>query len=189
MVNEQGAVYAAFIEEQLKAELARRISLDDRGAKLQQSASITVGLFVTALGLMVGSNAPLAGPGLWLFAMSVLVLVCSFLCGIATTRLVTYEVADDQTFRKMLGDEHWADTEVTSRNITAYLNAKTVTAMRPGNNFKAAWLSYGIITQSVGVLLGAAAFVLVSTTTLAGGIPDTQAVTAASASASPSPTP
>ncbi len=161
MTNDQGAIYAAFVDEQLRAESARRTSLDERGAKLQQSASVTVGLFATAIGLLLGKDHTLAGWPLGLFVGSIVVLIGAFLCGVVSTKLVTYEVADGGTFAGMLGD-HWGDSDVDSRNITGWINAKTVTAMRPGNDFKAAWLSYGIWAQGAGVLLGAVAFVLVA---------------------------
>lgn len=167
MTSEQGAVYASFIDAQMQAEAARRTSLDERGARLQQSASVTVGLFATALGLLLGKEKLLAGWALWLFVGSVILLIAAFLCGIVTTRLVTYEVADEATFARMLGADHWGDSAPTSRNITAFLQARTVAVMRPGNNFKAAWLSYGILAQGLGVLLGAAAFVLVAVGNLA----------------------
>jgi hypothetical protein len=161
MMSDQGVVYARFIDDQLEAELARRTSLDERGAKLQQSASVTVGLLATALGLLLGSNQVLSGWPLGLFVISFLVLVAAFLCGVVSTRLVTYEVADSATFEAML-NQRWVDNEVDSRNVTAWVNAKTVEAMRPGNNFKAAWLSYGIWAQGVGVLVGAIAVVVVA---------------------------
>jgi hypothetical protein len=165
MMSDQGVVYSRFIDGQLEAELARRASLDDRGAKLQQSASVTVGLLATALGLLLGSNQALSGWPLVLFVTSFVVLVAAFLCGVFATRLTTYEVADSATFAEMLGD-HWVDNEVDSRNVTAWLNARTVEAMRPGNNFKAAMLSYGIWAQGAGILVGAIAVILVA----AGGI-------------------
>lgn len=158
MSADQGATYAAFIADQLKAEHARRSSLDERGAKLQQSLAVTVGLFATALGLLLGKDGTIRGLPLWLFATTVLVLVAAFLCSVVATRLIGYEVADEQTFAQML-NTHWTDTEPSSRNITAWLDAKTIERLRPGNNFKAAWLLAGITCQGVGVAFGAAAFI------------------------------
>lgn len=109
----------------------------------------------------MGKDKALSGVALVLFVGTVVFLVAAFLCGIVVTRLIRYEVADEKTFEGMLGD-HWVDSEVTSRNITAFINARTVTAMRPGNNFKAAWLSRGIFAQGVGVLLGAVALIMVA---------------------------
>lgn len=156
-MSEQGKTYATFINEQLKAEQARRTSLDDRGGKLQQSASVAVGLFAAALGLMLGKDARIGGPALVLFVLAVVALSAAFLCGVLATRLISYAVADDSTMHKML-NAHWSDTEISSRNITAWLDAQTIERLRPGNDFKAAWLLVGIACQGVGVLLGAAAF-------------------------------
>lgn len=165
MSSEQGKTYATFINEQLKAEQARRISLDDRGAKLQQSASVAVGLFAAALGLMLGKDASIGGAALALFVLAVLALSAAFLCGILATRLVSYAVADDHTMLEML-NSHWGDTETSSRNITAGLDAKTIERLRPGNDFKAAWLLGGIACQGIGVLLGAAAFAFAAAATM-----------------------
>jgi hypothetical protein len=169
--SEQGVVYASFIKDQLKAEMDRRASLDDRGAKLQQSASVTVGLFVTALGVLLGKDQRLAGVGLGLFASTVVLLVLSFLGGVVTTRLIKYEVAKPQTLARMLGRDHWKDSEATSRNNTAWLDVLTLQRMRPGNDFKAAALLVGIATQGFGVLLGVVTFGAVAAGTLLGGNP------------------
>lgn len=166
MSTDQGATYAAFIAEQLKAEHARRTSLDERGAKLQQSAVVTVGLFTTALGLLVGKDGTVSGISLLLFAATVLVLTVAFLCGVVSTRLINYEVADANTFAQML-NAHWSDTETTSRNITAGLDARTIEVLRPGNNSKAKWLLMGIVCQGFGVVLGAVAFAVLAAARLA----------------------
>lgn len=165
MSSEQGRTYSTFINEQLKSEHARRISLDERGARLQQSTSVAVGLFGAALGLTLGKDASIGGAALVLFALAVLALSAAFFCGIMATKLVSYAVADDRTMLEMLSSR-WVDTETSSRNITAWLDAKTIERLRPGNNFKAAWLLRGIACQGAGVLLGAAAFVFAAVTTM-----------------------
>lgn len=165
MATEQGSTYAAFIEDQMKAEQSRRTSLDERGSKLQQSASLAAGLFATALGLLLGEESKLAGWGLGLFVAAVVVLLLAFLCGVVATRLIAYEVADEETFGQMLNDR-WGDSEATSRNITAYLNAKTIERLRPGNNFKAGALLAGITCQAIGVVLGATAFGVVASSVI-----------------------
>ncbi len=162
MSSDQGSVYTAFIEEQLKSELARRTSLDERGSKLQQSASVTVGLFVAALGMLLGRDQHLTGAGLTMFVLTVAFLVLSFLGGVVTTVLFRYGMATPSTLKKMLGAEHWMDTEVTSRNFAAWLNVTTLERLRPGNNVKALALICGIAAQGLGVVAGVITFGLVA---------------------------
>ncbi|MCC2592471.1 hypothetical protein LKO27_03410 [Tessaracoccus sp. OS52] len=162
MSRDQGSVYTAFIEEQLKAELSRRTSLDERGSKLQQSASVTVGLFVAALGMLLGKDQHLTGGGLTMFVVTVALLVVSFLGGVVTTVLFRYRMATPSTLKKMLAAEHWIDTEITSRNFAAWLNVTTLERLRPGNNVKALALTCGIVAQGLGVIAGVITFGLVA---------------------------
>ncbi len=135
--------------------------MDERGSKLQQFAAVVVGPFTTALSLLVGKDVTVGGLSLWLFAGSVVVLLLAFLCGVVATRLTSYEVADEHNFVNMLG-LHWTDSEISSRNITAWIDTKPTGRLRPGNNPKTAWLLAGIVCQGVGVMLGAAAFLMLA---------------------------
>ena len=162
MNGEQGSVYASFIEGQLKAEMERKASLDERGARLQQASSLTVGLLVAALGILLGKDQRMTGFGLGVFATSVVSLMIAFLCGVIATRLFTYKVATPTTLKEMLGPGHWTDTEPTSKNNTAWLNIETLAHLRPGNNVTALALLCGVVAQGLGVILGVIAFVTVA---------------------------
>ncbi|SDP18910.1 hypothetical protein SAMN04489867_1676 [Pedococcus dokdonensis] len=157
MDSEQGFVYSGFIADQLGWERARQASLDERGGKLQQAASLTAGLIVAALGALTGATAELNAWSLGLFVGTIIILALAFLFGVLTTRLVDYEVADTQTLRHMT-DDHWKDNVVDSRSVVAWLNATTIASLRQGNNFKASRLHRGIVCQGIGVALGAATF-------------------------------
>lgn len=165
-MSEQGVEYAAFIGDQLKAERDRQASLNDRGAKLQQSTSVTLGLFATALGMVLGDYTRLTTLPLWLFIATVVVVALSFLCGVLATRLTAYEVANVKTIKAMV-NERWTDDAVDSRNTAAWLNALTIERLRPGNNWKAFWLQVGIILQGVGVVVGIITFGVVAAAALA----------------------
>lgn len=166
-MTDQGSVYASFIDDQLKAELARRASLDERGAKLQQAASLTVGLLAAALGFVLKDDERLAGTPLWWFVAAIALLVISLLFGVLGTLPFKYEVATASTLRAMLDADHWADSPALSRNNTAWLNATTLDRLRPGNNFKAFALTTGITLQGVGVVAGAVTFGMVAAGLLA----------------------
>jgi hypothetical protein len=128
--GEQGSVYTSFIEGQLKAEMERKSYLDERGARLQQASSLTVGFLVAALGVLLGKDQRMTGLGLGFFVSSVVSLMIAFLCGVIATRLFKYTVATPATLKGMLGPEHWTDTEPTSKNHTAWLNVETLAPLR-----------------------------------------------------------
>lgn len=165
----QGTIYTEFIASQLRMESGRRTSLDDRGAKLQQAASVTVGLVVAALGALLGKETAFSGVSLWLFIGTMAFLVASFLAGVLTTRLFPYEVANADTLEMMIGQDHWGDSRVTSMSNTSYLNVQTLRNLRPGNDFKAAALQWGIALQGLGVLLGIATFGVVAASRIMAG--------------------
>lgn len=160
-MSEQGTVYSAFIHDQLNFERSRNESLTQRGVRLQQSASLTIGVFVTALGLLLGKDLRMDKQSLTLFAATVTTSVLSLLLGIGVTRLLTQEVADAPTLQLML-NERWGDDIVDSRNSASWLEAKTIAWLRPGNNRKAFWLSLGLWMQAGSVILGAMTFALVA---------------------------
>jgi hypothetical protein len=160
--SEQGSVYASFIESQVKAEMERKTNLDERGSRLQQASSLTVGLFVAALGMLLGKDQRMTEPGLGFFVSSVVFLMLAFLSGVVATRLFKYKVATPVTLMAMLGEAHWTDTEITSKNNTAWLNVETLQHLRPGNNVKALALLCGVVAQGIGVILGIVTFVAVA---------------------------
>lgn len=156
MDSSQGTEYAAFIATQVSHEHARRRSIDERATKLQQGSSLTLGLFVAALGLLLEAEVQIPGSALTLFLVAVAFLISAFFAGVVATYSRAYEVADVESLDKMV-NERWGDTAVTSRNMAAYYNIRTLDRLRPGNNWKAGALTVGITLQGVGTLLAAAA--------------------------------
>lgn len=106
----------------------------------------------------------MTGLALGVFVCSVVCLMIAFLCGVVATRLFKYKVATPVTLKEMLGPDHWTATEPTSKNHTSWLNVETLAHLRPGNNFTAVALLWGVIAQGVGVILGVVAFVMVART-------------------------
>lgn len=156
---DQGLVYAAFIAAALEAEHARRTSLEQRGARLQQLAPLTLGFFATAIGLVTGSVQSLGPWPLWLFIASTAALTTSVLFGIRATSFIAYDVADNDTMTKMLG-EKWGDNPIDARNITADINRGTLDGIRKGNASRVRSLTWGTAMQVAGQVLGALAFVV-----------------------------
>lgn len=160
-MSDLGSVYAAFIHDQLTFERARNESLTERGGKLQQSSSLTLGIFVTALGLLLGKDPHLELIPLLMFSVTMIAAILALFCGITVTRLVPHDVADTKTMTAMLNG-HWRDDPIDSRNITATLEVETITGLRQGNNKKAYWLNFGLRTQAATLALGVATFAVVA---------------------------
>lgn len=158
--DEQGVVYASFIDDQLQAEQARRLSVDDRAAKLLQTVVVLTGLFVTAAGLLKTDGPTPSGVVPWLLAATCGAMAAAFVLGMMAARLVEYEAADGVTLGRMV-DERWTDGAVDSRNITAFLNMRSAMTLRAGNNFKARMLTWGQAALGVSVALGATSVVVV----------------------------
>lgn len=116
------------------------------------------GLFATALGLVVNEVSAVGSVGAWLLGATCVLLIAAFVGAPVSGRLMPYEVADLKTMHAMV-NEHWADTEPSSRNITAYLNAQGAASLRAGNNFKASALTWATVPLGLSVPLGAAALV------------------------------
>lgn len=152
--SSQGTVYANFLADQLKAEHARRESLDDRAVRLQQSAALLLGLFSTALGVVVGQGQRTSALSLVLFALTAVLFVIAAGSGVCANRLIRYRVADEVAMLRMV-DERWTDSHVDSLNVVAFLNAQTTADMRAGNDRKAKRLSSGHWAQVTGLFMGA----------------------------------
>lgn len=155
LTSSQGTEYAAFIASQVSHEHLRRRSIDDRATKLQQMSTVTLGLFVAALGLVLEADVTIPDHALKLFFGAVAVLLAAFFGGVVATYSRAYDVADTKTLDKMI-NERWGDTPITSRNMTAHFNVRTLDRLRPGNNRKATALTIGITLQGSGMLLVAA---------------------------------
>lgn len=158
--SSQGAEYAAFIAAQVAHEHDRTKLIDERATKLQQGASVTLGLFVAALSLVQEATLTIPDDALKLFFGAAGALILAFFCGVVATYSRPYAMADVKTLDTMI-NERWSDSTATSRNIAAHLNIRTLERRRPGNQSKANALTVGVILQGIGMLLAAATVVLV----------------------------
>lgn len=156
---EQGRVYADFIAGELAVERSRSNSLGERGARLQTSTSLAVGLFTTAMGFLIGGVRPPSGPSLWLFVAAVVVLVAAFLFAIVVTRGAMSSLADERTLMKMT-DEKWGDNQVNARGIVARINTNSVRKLRSSNDTRSWQLDWALGLQAAGILLAMTAFVV-----------------------------
>ena len=159
-VSDQGKVYAAFIEGELKAERERRTAYDTRG----QALVTTSGALVTLIGGFAalvragsGTRPPIAG--LYVFGAALVLFVGAAACGIAAGWNRHHAVATIATLKRML-TEHWKDDEVTARNNVSTVYRATVDTLRQANDFKAKWVSIGLILQVCALVASGTAVVI-----------------------------
>lgn len=153
---DQGSIYVAFIDGELKAERERRAALDARGLSVVTSSGSLVAL-LAAIGAFASGSGKFELPsGARLLLMAMLAAFASAAAlGILVNQSRPYDVALTETLDKMVTDR-WGDDRVDSRNNVARLNIRTIHTLRNGNDRKARLLSYALLAQLVAlVALGA----------------------------------
>ena len=155
-----GAKYASFVEQELKAERARRGTLDGRGQAVVTTSGALVAL-LSAVGAIVINRKGFVLPAVARYplfsALSFFVIATFF--GILVTINFKYEVASKETLSKLRG--HWADSDnVAMRNIVA-TNVMTIATLRRGNDKKATLLFVALFAQ-LGALLSLAVTVFLA---------------------------
>jgi hypothetical protein len=162
-VSDQGKNYAAFIENELKAERDRRTAYDSRG----QSLVTTSGALVTLLGglaalVRTSTVVRLPTPALITVSIALILFVCAAACGIIAGWNRHYAVATVTTMQRMTID-HWKDEEVDARNNVARVQLRTVDTLRKANEFKVQWVSIGLVVQVAALTVLAVAVTIVIT--------------------------
>jgi hypothetical protein len=156
-----GAKYASFVEQELKAERARRGTLDGRGQAVVTTSGALAAL-LTAVGAIVvnrkGFVLPVVARYPLVSALAFFVIAAFF--GILVTINFKYEVASKKTLSK-LPRGHWADSDnVAMRNIVA-TNVMTIATLRRGNDTKVTLLLVALFAQ-LGALLSLAVTVFLA---------------------------
>lgn len=163
-MSEQGDTYSAFIEGELKAERERRSTYDSRG----QGIVTTSGALVTLLGgfatvVKTSATAGLPATAVTALGVAFLLFIGAAACGIVAGWNRHYAVTATTTLRRMT-EEHWTDDEVDARNNVAAVRVGTVGTLRRANQFKATWVSIGLIVQVVALMASVVAVAVLVTT-------------------------
>ena len=160
-MSDQGQVYLAFVEGELKAERDRRTALDGRGQAVVTASGALVALLsgIAAL-VQAGTKAPAPPLAVGLVLLALALFVLAAVSGIAAGWNRHYAVATPATLTRML-TEHWTDSEVDARNNVATVHATTVRTLREANRFKAACVSLGLMLQVLAIGPFAAAVVVI----------------------------
>lgn len=146
-MTDQGLVYSAFIESELKVERERRANLDARGVALVATSSSLVTL-LAAVGAFVirGDKFVLPGDARFPLLVALVAFAVAAGCGILANRLHKYTVAAVSDLTQMR-TSHWKDDAVDSRSAVTYINVKSIGSLRKTNDAKVTWLMLGQLAQ------------------------------------------
>ncbi|RJQ92764.1 hypothetical protein [Amycolatopsis panacis] len=161
-MSDQGAVYLAFIEGELKAERERRSVYDARGQALVATSSALVTLLSgLAAVAKAGTTIRVPASSTAVLVAAIALFVCAAASGIVAGWNRHYALASFTTLNRML-NEHWTDDEVDARNNVATVHALTVRTLRRANAFKAACVSIGLVAQVLALTaLGATVLIVI----------------------------
>jgi hypothetical protein len=150
--EDQGDVYASFIEGQLAAEHERRKSMDTRGSTLITASSALVAVLGTVSAFALRGkefSVPCLVKASLFIALPALAL--AGICGIFSNWIFKYPYPEKSTMQEMLGT-HWADDPVDSRGVGAYLNLKLIVALRRTSACRAWLLMIGQTAQVIALI-------------------------------------
>lgn len=150
-MSDQGTEYADFIQDQLTHEYDRRDSVNGRAVTAMTSAAGLVTVVLAVVAVARGRDYTLSGAGLSWLVIALLALLFSAVLGVLAGINWRYDVTSVDTMRAML-TEHWTDTEVAARNITAYCDVVTINSLRRGTNIKFRFLVAAALAQVTAIL-------------------------------------
>jgi hypothetical protein len=155
-MSDQGSVYFAFIEGRLKAERDRRTTQEARAAAVVNSSAALVSLIFALVALVIGEDETFSSETRCLVIAALALFGLAGLGALMAGQLHTYEVPDDATLERCLG-EQWTDTETSARLACSWMNLDTLLSLRRGNNRKSWWLDWALRAQLLAlVVLGSA---------------------------------
>lgn len=150
-MTDQGDVYAKFIESELKLEYERRSALDGRALAVSTSSSAFLALVFALFVVVTGKDYKFSSGGTRGLLLSLAFFIAAAVLGLIANAAREYEVPAVDTLRLMTSD-HWIDSEVDARNITAGLNVTSIAALRCGNNSKARLVVVAFLFQMAAVV-------------------------------------
>ncbi|MGH3040254.1 MAG: hypothetical protein ACRDNG_00655 [Gaiellaceae bacterium] len=153
-----GAVYAEYIKEQVDAQEARKVSLEQRGLAVITTSGVLVTLLfgLTALSVRRASTfvVPDAAAGLLVAALVFFVLAA--LLAILTNVPRSYEGVTVEALRKAV-KERREDTEAVASEMVALTRLKVLASAKKNNDFKGNALVIAMACEILAVALVGAA--------------------------------
>jgi len=162
-VSDGSERYASFVEQELKAERARRETLDGRGQAVVTTSGALAALLAAVGALVIDSKGfvlPEDAHIPLLVTLGFFVVATSF--GILVTFNFKYEVADRETLAELMR-AHLADSDAVALSSVVGTNVTTIVTLRRRNNTKAWFLLVALLAQ-LGALLSLAFTVFLAVT-------------------------
>ncbi|MFE7800846.1 hypothetical protein [Nocardia sp. NPDC057440] len=150
-MSEQGSGWASFIQGQLNREYSRRDALNTRAAAAVTSATGLVTLVLAVVAVVKGKDFTLTGGALIALYVAMLALFGSAVLAVLAGISWRYRVTSTDSMRAMLTD-HWTDSEVDARYVSAYCNPQTIASLRAGTTLKAHLLLGAAALQVLAIL-------------------------------------
>lgn len=156
-----GARYASFVEQELKAERDRRVTLDGRGQAVVTTSAGLVAL-LGAVGAIVINRKDFALPAVARYPLlsALILFVAATGFGILATINFKYDVASKETLAELVR-AHLTDADDIALASILTTNVTTIVTLRRGNDKKAALLLVALFAQ-LGALLSLAATVFLA---------------------------
>jgi hypothetical protein len=156
------SVYADYIREQLEAQEARKVSLEQRGTAVIS----TSGLLVTALfGLVtvskqVKTTLEITMGARVLFVLAVAIFVVAAVSGILANLPLQYRGPTVKAMREAVR-ARWDDTLAVAERKVALTRLESLEAAKGKNNFKSTVVTIGIAFEFVAIAVLSSAVALV----------------------------
>ena len=147
----QGTEYATFIHDELSHEYERRDLVNARAATAITSATGLVTITLAVLAVLKGKDFKLTGGALTALFLGLFALLASAVLAVLAGLNWKYRTTSIVTMRRMLSD-HWGDTEITARAVTAYCNIETLKSLRQGTSVKFRFMLAAGLAQIAAIL-------------------------------------
>lgn len=155
-----GARYASFVEQELKAEWNRRATLDGRGQAVVTTSAALVAL-LGAVGAIVINRKGFTMPAVTRYPLlsALILFVVATGLGIVVTVNFRYEVASKESLAEL--PAHLSDADDVALDNIVVINVTTIVTLRHGNDKKAALALIALFAE-LGALLSLAATVFLA---------------------------
>lgn len=161
---ERGTEYAAFLENELKREIARRDSINTRAVSALTSATGLATLVLALFAVVIGKDATIVGAAKILMMLAVLSLLAASGCALVAARARRAYVIGVKSFEELVTAPFWAMPEPYARWQTSRLIIEQIKDMRPETLTRGKRLFASAMFQLASVLfLGLATIVVVFT--------------------------
>lgn len=152
------AIYAEYIKEQLDAQEARKVSLEQRGLAVITTSGVLVTLLfgLTALSVRRASTFVIPDTAAALLIVALVFFVVAALLAIITNLPRPYEGVTVNALRQAV-KERWEDSEAVASEMVALTRLKMLASAKKNNDLKGRALVIAMASEILAVALVGAA--------------------------------